>query len=189
MPSSPSIRTHILATLVITLLALPLIGFAAGPPAGTIRDKKEIKKEKEAEVSPHKWLYKIKGYDKALALQQETGADIFIYFKRYLFNDEKGLCRWFEKRGLSSGPVRECLRDYIKVEVELSSNKKSKALIEKFRIGKCPTVYVIQPSGRKNRVQVFNWNHRPPRLLRPFELADLIRSKSTPKKPDSDDTE
>lgn len=136
---------------------------------------------------PMSWLNKAKGYEKALELQKQTGADILIYFSRQAPENEKGLCNWFENATLTSSKLKDYLRDYIKVDVPLPSNPDCQKLAQDFDVRKCPAVFVVQPNGLKNYVKVFDWPGGKPKPYEPEELIEFIRARSSARyqKPDS----
>ena len=78
---------------------------AGGSPATTAAAVK-------VDQIPSSWFYKAKGYEKALALQKETGADLFIVFTRDAPSDQKGLCEWFRQKGLENNTVKKFLKNY-----------------------------------------------------------------------------
>lgn len=130
------------------------------------------------EKIPSKWLLKAKGYEEALKLQKQTGADIFIYFTRESPASEKGLCRWFENKALSDVKLRKYLRDYIKVHVPLPSNPDSQRLAEKFKVGKTPAIFVVQTNGFTQTVKVFDWSDGRPKLDPIDTIIQTIRTRS-----------
>ncbi len=133
------------------------------------------------EKIPSKWFQKAKGYEEALEIQKQTGADIFIYFTRESPANEKGLCRWFENKALSDVKLRRVLRDYIKVEVPLPSNPDSQRLAEKFRVGKTPAIYIVQTNGFTQTVKVFDWSDGRPKLDPIETIIETIRVRSGPR--------
>ncbi len=128
---------------------------------------------------PNSWLSKAKGYEKALEIQKETGADIFIYFSRQAPANEKGLCQWFESKGLNAQKVKEYLRNYIKVEVPLPSNPDSQKLAEQFDVRKCPAVFIVQPGGFTSYCKVFDWPDGKPKLWEPEQLIQFFMARSS----------
>jgi hypothetical protein len=140
---------------------------------------------KPAEVPRNKWFSGRKGYEEAKVIQDQTGANMFIYFANYGIQDEKGLCNWWEKAGLNDGKVNKFLRDYIKVKVELPFSNRDEELFKSFRVNKTPAVFIVAPGSRyPARCNVFNWeNNRP----RPKEADELIKmfgeASATPEKP------
>lgn len=131
-----------------------------------------------SEKIPSKWFLKAKGYEEALELQKQTGADIFIYFTRESPASEKGLCRWFENKALSDVKLRKYLRDYIKVHVPLPSNPDSQRLAEKFKVGKTPAIFVVQTNGFTQTVKVFDWSDGRPQLDPIDTIIQTIRTRS-----------
>ena len=128
---------------------------------------------------PNSWFAKAKGYEKALALQKETGADLFVVFTRDAPASEKGLCEWFESKGLTASAVRDHLKNYIKVTVPLPSNPESQKMAEDFDVRKCPAVFIVQPNGRRNYCKVFEYPDGRPKLFAPETLVELFRARSS----------
>ena len=128
---------------------------------------------------PHSWFMKAKGYEKALELQKATGADIFVVFTRDVPANEKGLCEWFESKGLNAFAVRDYLRDYIKVTVPLPSNPECQKMAEDFEVRKCPAVFIVQPNGKHYYCKVFEYPEGRPKLFPPETLIELFRARSS----------
>ena len=128
---------------------------------------------KPPEVPKTKWFQNGKGYADALALQKQTGADIFVYFARYQ-ESEKGLCTWWEKKGMQHPDVEKLLRDFIKVKFTFPLNRDDQALADKWKVNKCPTVFVVQTNGWHGRCMVFDWPGGNPKLKSPEELTSSI---------------
>lgn len=128
-----------------------------------------------------KWLGGLKGYNEAVDIQKQTGADMIVYFADYGPNSQKGLCNWWEQRGIDSGPVKKVLDDFVKVKIELPLNSREEEAFSEFRFNKAPAVYVVRPDSANfpSRVNVFDWEAKKPKLKDPEELAELIRSKSS----------
>lgn len=125
-----------------------------------------------------KWFQNGKGYAEALELQKATGADLFVYFARYSPSDQKGLCHWFEGKSLQHPSVEKQLRDYIKVKFTFPLGKDDQAIADKFRVNKCPAVFVVQTNGWNHRVPVFDWPNNQPDLVPAEKLVPAIREKS-----------
>jgi len=130
---------------------------------------------------PGKWFKDAKGYEEALALQKQIGADIILYFTRLVPDDEKGLCRWWEGKGMKTSPVNRALKDFIKVQVTLPSKEADEELARSFRIGKTPVLVVVHPDGWKSYIKPFDWPAGRPDLKDPNEIASLIEASSTKK--------
>jgi hypothetical protein len=126
-----------------------------------------------------KWFRGVKGLEEAKELQKQFDADIFVYFANYGFDDQKGLCHWFEKRGLDQAEVGRCLRVYLKVKIELPLNKDGREAIEPYKINKCPVVIIVQPNGRHARCPIFDWSGNQPDLLSMEDLVAGFRAKSS----------
>jgi len=125
-----------------------------------------------------KWHSDKDGYDDALEIQEQVGADIFVYFSRPGDSKQKGLCKWFEKKGLRQSAVRHYLREYIKLEVVLSGDSDNEALAKQFKVGMCPAVYIIRTNGWQKYCAVFDWPGGRPELKDPDELVDMFRKNS-----------
>lgn len=154
------------ALLCALLLAIPLL-VAAGPndPAAKFPEKK--------------WFQNGKGFAEALELQKQTGADLFVYFARYYPNDQEGLCKWWERRGLQHPDVEKLLRGYLKVKFSYPLGKDDEALAAPFNVNKCPAVYIVSTNGWRHRVAVFEWPGGEPELKKPDVLVNDIRSQSS----------
>lgn len=153
---------------VLRLAALGLVLSAsswAGPQDDKFPDKK--------------WFQNGKGYAEALEIQKTTGADLFVYFARYYPNDQEGLCRWWEKRGLQHPTVEKHLRGYLKVKFTYPLKKDDEELTARFSINKCPAVFVVSTNGWRHRVAVFDWPGGEPELKKPDDLVNEIRAKSS----------
>lgn len=155
---------RIRSILVIGLLALGLVA-AKRPTTGL--------------NPPKKWFHGAEGYKKALDYQKETGADIFVYFARPNTPNEKGLCAWFEKRGLQTINLRQLLREYIKVRIDLPGNPDNQELARSFKVRKTPAVFIVHPDGWRSRCSIFSWENRRPRLYEPDELVEFILRNSS----------
>ena len=169
--------------LFLALLIAPCLSSAKWvPPAERARARQRAVADRaEKPDVPSKWFRGARGFEDAQALQTNLQADIFIYFIRPNTPNEKGLCSWFDKKGLRSRPVKKLLREYIKVVVTLPANPKNQALAKKFFVNKTPAVFVIQPDGWRKRLKVFKFDEKPIKLLEPEELEDLIRACSSEK--------
>jgi hypothetical protein len=135
----------------------------------------------EAKVPKGRWFDGERGYLEARELQEQTGADILLYFFRYDHKDEKGLCIWWERHGLQNGKVKKLLHDYIKVKVQMPLRKKEEETFSAFRFNKTPAVYVVKPTGFPTKLAVFDWPNNKPELKEGSELVELIEKASTPK--------
>lgn len=136
--------------------------------------------EKVAKVPKAKWFQNGKGYQEALALQKQTGADVLVYFARYAPSDQKGLCTWFEKKGLQQPEVQQVVDDYIKVKFTFPLGKDDQALADKWKINKCPVLVVVQTNGWHERAAVFNWTGNQPQLKQPADIVQEILDASAP---------
>lgn len=156
-------------TILLLLLAACSAAPAAQMPLATNVQQK----------IPNSWFMKAKGYEKALALQEETGADVFVIFTRESPANEKGLCQWFVSKGLCASKVRDYLRGYIKVTVPLPSNPESQKMAEDFDVRKCPAVFIVQPDGKRCYCKVFEYPDGRPELFPSETLVELFRARSS----------
>ena len=132
---------------------------------------------------PSRWFQRLRGYNEALELQKQTGADIFLYISHTSPAGAKGLCSWWEKRGLKTGPVERALRHLIKVEIMLPAERETRDLAEQFRLWQGPTVVIIHPNGNRRSMNVFDWPDGKPSLKDPEAIAELIVQNSSPRNP------
>ena len=126
----------------------------------------------------NKWFNGLKGYNEALEIQKQTGADLFVYFARYYPSSEEGLCKWWEKRGLRAPEVDKYLDDYIKVKFQYPLNKKEEEATADFKVRKCPAVFIVHTNGFKSYCKVFEWTNKEPELRKPEELIEIFRARS-----------
>jgi len=164
--------------VLLVALVLGIKAFAEGPGS----PNKKI---------PRKWLAGLKGYQEAVLLQKETGADLVVYFADYGADNRKGLCTWWEQDGMQSGPVKKLLEGFIKVKIELPLNAREEEALSHFHLGKAPLVYVIRPADPDfpERVPLFDWELKRPRLKEPEELEKLFRDRSSSSQPNLDETD
>ena len=136
-------------------------------------------KQVEAESKiPNKWFKGARGYEEARVVQRETGADIVIYFSKMSPPDQKGLCRWWEKRGLQVGPVKRTLKEYIKVKLSLPGTSDDRELVKKFKLTSAPKLVVVQTNEFSKYVACFEWPFNKPQLRKPDDIAEDIRRGS-----------
>ena len=128
---------------------------------------------------PSKWLKNAEGYQEALEIQKQTGADIFVFFVRPDVSDEKGLCNWLETRGFQTSPVQKFFKEVIKVRATLPSNRETEAMAEMFRVNKTPAVFMVHPNGKRWRCSTFKYDSKRPELPEPAVLAEQFRSQSS----------
>jgi len=141
--------------------------------AGAALDTGAAPTNKPPEVPKTKWFQNGRGYEDALELQKKTGADLFVYFARYQ-GSEKGLCTWWERKGMQQADVDKLLRNFIKVKFTFPLGRDDQALADKWKVGKCPVVYVVQTNGWRARCNVFDWPGGEPQLKTPEQLASAI---------------
>jgi hypothetical protein len=158
-----TLRPLLLATL---LLSVARVAVAQPEPPGDT-------------LIPNRWFDRGKDFNQVLEIQKQTGADIFIYFERLVPDDQKGLCKWFESKGLKTGPMNRLLRDYIKMKISLPAKGEDEALAQKFDIKACPTVVILRPDGGKSFCKPFDWPNNKPELKDPEKLVELFRASSS----------
>ena len=121
------------------------------------------------------------GYEKALKLQEETGLDMLVLFYRNKPSNEKGLLRWFEKKGMNHSGVIKQMRKYVKVRLDASRNdKRTRALIKEYHVGKTPRLVIRQSNGWTRRVRVFDWPGGKPKLADHQEIIKRLKEGSSP---------
>lgn len=121
------------------------------------------------------------GYEKAVELQKQSGLDMLVLFYREDPDDEKGLLRWFEKKGMSDVHVVKAMRGYVKVRIDASQHDpRTRDLAQEYKVGKTPWLAVRQPNGFTRRVGVFEWPNGKPDLVEPNELVKRLTAASSP---------
>jgi hypothetical protein len=177
----------------ITICAtLPIICLAQQwPPPGAdqIYSQRPDEAAEPEEVSiPNRFLTRSRGYEEALELQRQTGADIFLYISHQTPSSARGLCTWWVNRGMRAGNVQRWLRHYIKVELPLPSDAETRAIAERFNLWEGPTVAVIHPNRFSRTIRVFD---RAPggrmQLKSSEEIIQAIRDASSPQYRELDD--
>jgi len=136
--------------------------------------------EKTAKVPKSRWFLNGRGYEEALTLQKQTGADMLVYFRRMYPSDQKGLCSWWEKRGLAQPEVQKVVDDYIKVRFDFPLGKDDQKLADDWHINKCPVLVVVQTNGWRERAAVFDWPNGRPELKSPHDIVQSILNASVP---------
>jgi hypothetical protein len=131
-------------------------------------------------IPKRSWFNDMNGYEKAIELQKATGANMLVYFFRYDHTDEKGLCRWFETKGLQNGDVEKFLDDYIKVKIQMPLRKKEEETFARFKFNKCPAVFVARAEGLPQKCPVFDWPNNKPELKKGSEIVEIIKARSGP---------
>lgn len=121
-------------------------------------------------------------HDDLLALQKETGACLFIYFKNPFVSGESGLCGWYEKKVAGDMAWRKAMRYYLQMEITLPGKKDAQALAATYRVTKTPALLIIKPGSTfPGRFWPFVKNPGEGMKLKEMEeiLADL-KAASTP---------
>ena len=162
---------HILVVLALTSSLAMAVG-------KKVDDKDGMKKR-----PPANWLRGSgpSGYEKALKFQEETGIDMLVLFCRETPSSEKGLLRWFEKKGMNHSSVLKQMRKYVKVRVDATRrDKRTRALIDAYKVGKTPRLVVRHPNGWNRRVKVFDWPGGEPELASHQEIIERLKAASSP---------
>jgi hypothetical protein len=167
-------------TLCLLLFSFALISLALAQSKprdwGT---KSNVVMEVKTDQIPLAWFNKAKGYEKALELQKQTGADIFVVFTRDAPSDQKGLCEWFRRKSLENNKVKKYLKNYLRVEVPLPVNPDCQKLAEEFKVNKCPAVFIVQPNGWRQYCKVISWDEKKPELIEPDDLISSFKTRSS----------
>lgn len=116
-----------------------------------------------------------------LAIQKQTGADLLVYSCRTTPADQKGLCSWWEKKGLAQPDVQRIVDDYIKVRFTFPLGKDDQGLADRWKINTCPVVLVVQTNGWRERVAVYDWPDNGPKLKEPRAIVQAILDASAPR--------
>ncbi|MDA0990711.1 MAG: hypothetical protein O3A51_08175 [Verrucomicrobia bacterium] len=170
----------------IVWVGLWLVGAvqAADPKAETDVSTEPLTLEQRARAHhlPKGWLTGVggSGYEKALEIQAESGLDILVMFFRLGNSSEKGLLRWFEKKGMNNSRVTKQMRYYIKVKIDADQNdRRTRALMDEYHVGKTPRLVVRQPNGWTRRVDVFDWPNNEPELASHLEIVERLKAASS----------
>ncbi len=181
-------KTYALPRILVGLLTALIVASAHAqqwPPPGADqiyadRQAAEAEADESTTSIPSRFLTRARGYEQALELQKETGADIFLYISHQTPSSARGLCNWWVNRGMRAGNVQRWLRHYIKVELPLPSDPETRAIAENFHLWEGPTIVIIQPNGRERSIRVFD---RDPggrmQLKSPEEIVELIQANSS----------
>ena len=131
---------------------------------------------------PKKWFDDYEGYEEALELQEQTGADMIVYFFREAPSNEKGLYRWFDKKALSEREVKDLFRHYIRVRLDVTDDddEELNGLIAEYGVKKTLAMYIRRPNGFHRRYSPFNWSSGKPVLRDTDELVEGIIAGSSP---------
>jgi hypothetical protein len=98
-------------------------------------------------------------HEELLALQKQTGACLFLYFKNPYVTSESGLCGWYEKHVAGDMGWRKAMRYYLQMEITLPGKKDAQELAALYRVTKTPALLVVQPgSTRPGRLWPFEKN-------------------------------
>lgn len=160
--------------IILAVVGL-LVGVGSWAAAGPELPGKPVR------IPEKKWLDEARGYQEALDLQKQTGADLLMYFAQYSPPEKRGLSTWFERKGLQHGRVVEAMKPYIKVKVTLPLDKKEQPVFEKFRLTSGPVLYVVRTNGWPARIAPFDWPGGEPELKTPEALIEELKAKSSPR--------
>ncbi len=129
---------------------------------------------------PGSWLDGLDGYQEAKAIQEATGRDLVVYFSNNAKPDEKGLCHWFEKKGLTHD-VEDFLEAYILVRIRMPLGSKEEEVLGGFRVTSAPSLFVVRTNGWNKRVSPFDWPGGKPEPKKAEKLIGELRAASGPR--------
>ncbi len=153
------------------------------PGADQLYGRQQVEEEEAVEQVriPREFLRQSRGWERALAVQKETGADIFLYISHQRPPGARGLCTWWERRGMRNINVQRLLEHYIRVELNLPAELETRQIAEQFHLWEGPTVVIIRPNGRRNSIRVFDRARDGSMQLKSGEdLVELILENSSP---------
>lgn len=121
-------------------------------------------------------------HEELLALQKQTGACLFLYFKNPFVSSESGLCGWYEKHVAGDMAWRKAMRYYLQMEITLPGKKDAQELARKYGITKTPAFLVIRPdSARPGRLWPFVKNPGEDMKLKEMDvILKELKAASTP---------
>jgi len=164
--------------LAVSGLSASLIFAQINPPAATL----PAANQSQIKVPKGKWFEGERGYLEAKGIQEKTGMDMLLYFYNHDDDDEKGLCHWWEQKGMKEGKVDKLLETYLKVQVRVPFKSKEKESFAAFQFNKTPAVFVVKKAeGFPAKIPVFDWVNKRPQLRDNAAIADQIARASTPK--------
>jgi|GEM_PF-2903958 hypothetical protein len=160
-------------TLACNLFVLLMLTALGSPFAAEVTEE-QVK-------MPRRWFNGARGFEEARQIQFDTGADIFLYIAKRGSSSSKGLCTWWETKGMKAGRLGSFLDYYIQVELAEPGDQETKDLIELFfTADNGPTVYIIPPHLPPRRIHVFNWPGGRPELKQNHDLLAEIKQASSP---------
>lgn len=174
-----------LAWGALLILLVEVAGAQQWPPPGADqlygRQQETEAEEAPAEVRiPRQVLTQARGYEQAIEVQRQSGADIFLYISHQRPPGARGLCTWWERRGMRNVNVQRLLEHYIRVELNLPAELETRQIAEQFHLWEGPTVVIIQPNGRRNSIRVFDRARDGSMQLKSGEeLVELILQNSS----------
>ena len=121
-------------------------------------------------------------HEELLALQKQTGACLFLYFKNPNVTSESGLCGWYEKHVAGDMGWRKAMRYYLQMEITLPGKKDAQELAALYRVTKTPALLVVQPgSTRPGRLWPFEKNPGEGMKLKEMDaILQELKAASTP---------
>ena len=121
-------------------------------------------------------------HEELLALQKQTGACLFLYFKNPYVTSESGLCGWYEKHVAGDMGWRKAMRYYLQMEITLPGKQDAQELAALYRVTKTPALLVVQPgSTRPGRLWPFVKNPGEDMKLKEMDaILQELKAASTP---------
>ncbi|MDD4118045.1 MAG: hypothetical protein PHI39_07510 [Kiritimatiellae bacterium] len=121
-------------------------------------------------------------HEELLALQKQTGACLFLYFKNPYVTSESGLCGWYEKHVAGDMGWRKAMRYYLQMEITLPGKQDAQELAALYRVTKTPALLVVQPgSTRPGRLWPFEKNPGEGMKVKEMDaILQELKAASTP---------
>ena len=166
--------------------AASVAGAQQWPPPGADqlygRQQQEAAAEEQAPAEariPRHVLTQARGWEQALEAQQATGADIFLYISHQRPPSARGLCTWWERRGMRTANVQRLLEHYIRVELNLPAEHATREIADQFHLWEGPTIVIIHPNGQRRSLRVFDRGPSGMQLKSDRQLVELILQNSS----------
>lgn len=123
---------------------------------------------------PEGWLKGGANFEKAMQLHRELNVPLVVYF----YVDWCPYCNSLENEYFPAAPMREYLRDVVKIRINPELTPADESMARVFGIGGYPSFFVIGPGSFPVQLSPFR---RDGRSLTPAEFAQRCRDVTTPK--------
>ncbi|HEX5965879.1 MAG TPA: thioredoxin fold domain-containing protein [Pyrinomonadaceae bacterium] len=123
---------------------------------------------------PEGWLSSAANFEKALQRHRELNVPLVVYF----YVDWCPYCKALENEYFPAAPMKEYLRDVVKIQINPELSRADYELGQRFGIEGYPAFFVISPNSFPVQLSPFR---REGRSLTPAEFAQRCRDVTTPR--------